>query len=329
VALLQLQKAHNFPGPASAVARTPVTLDKNKEFKQFDSQLSQQHSKGGGACLGCFQYQVSATLTGRLDGVANAELKRDAGGRIIGLGGFGNMNEYAARLVLQSVTDVTPKEEDYSKADAITRGDPSPADSNTPACNADSICEASRSSNAATNNAGMSPGNMSSGRGPVAAVQGATAAMGSDPGAVAAQKDAAVYGKPGEKNGVYIAFGIANEAAPGLDARGAEDSPDGVIYQCTFNMDRMQGLLSEVLIHLGQHISDLRTATADESLPLNTLENNAWVITVAIAVRDGQRSFTLPGGSLFYTAKWTATEREDKMEGALSSFLSKEEMLSK
>jgi hypothetical protein len=94
-------------------------------------------------------------------------------------------------------------------------------------------------------------------------------------------------------------------------------------------MDRMQGLLSEVLIHLGQHISDLRTATADESLPLNTLENNAWVITVAIAVRDGQRSFTLPGGSLFYTAKWTATEREDKMEGALSSFLSKEEMLSK
>ena len=42
---------------------------------------------------------------------------------MIGFGGFGNMNAYPARLVLESVSDVTPKEIDYSKTDAATKGD--------------------------------------------------------------------------------------------------------------------------------------------------------------------------------------------------------------
>jgi len=33
--------------------RTPVTLDKSKDFKQFDSLLSQPHQKGLDMCLGC------------------------------------------------------------------------------------------------------------------------------------------------------------------------------------------------------------------------------------------------------------------------------------
>ena len=43
--------------------------------------------------------------------------------RLSGFGGFGNMNAYPARLVLQSVSDVTPKEIDYSKTDDATKGD--------------------------------------------------------------------------------------------------------------------------------------------------------------------------------------------------------------
>jgi len=36
---------------------------------------------------------------GRLDTVADASIKRDASGKIVGFGGFGNMNAYPARLV--------------------------------------------------------------------------------------------------------------------------------------------------------------------------------------------------------------------------------------
>ena len=74
-------------------------------------------------CLGCTRYEVTATLVGRLDAVADATLKRDAAGKIVGFGGFGNMNAYPARLVLQSVSDVTPKEIDYSKTDAASKAE--------------------------------------------------------------------------------------------------------------------------------------------------------------------------------------------------------------
>jgi len=121
--MLTIQPARNYTGSYTPVTRTPVTLTKDKDFKQFDSSLAQTHQKGADMCLGCTRYKVTATLVGRLDTVADASLKRDAAGKIVGFGGFGNMNAYPARLVLQSVTDVAPKEIDYSKSDAATNGD--------------------------------------------------------------------------------------------------------------------------------------------------------------------------------------------------------------
>jgi hypothetical protein len=326
--VLQLQAAHNFAGKYEAVTRTPVTLEKSKEFKQFDSLLAQTHDKGG-MCLGCSRYEVSATLVGRLDGVANAALQRNDAGKVVGMGGFGNLNAYSARLVLQSVSDVSPKEEDYSKADAMSKGDMTIADLHVPVCNADAMCEANRATSSATSNSGVSNTNAGSVHGPVGYVQRAAAAMGTDPGAVAAQKDAEAFGKSGEQSGVNVVYGAPSEASASQDAQGTADSPDGVLYNCTINLDRAQGELTEVLLHEGQHIVDLRSAVANEIVPLFTLENNAWVITVSAAARDGMRSLTLPGGSLFYTAKWSAAERSDKMEDGLTTFLSKEEMLSK
>ena len=117
--MVTAQPARNFAGTLKTPARTPVTLDKSKDFKQFDSLLAQTHEKGADMCLGCARYEVTATLVGRLDSVADATMKRDASGKIVGFGGFGNMNAYPARLVLESVSDVTPKEIDYSKTDAI------------------------------------------------------------------------------------------------------------------------------------------------------------------------------------------------------------------
>ncbi len=123
-AMLVIQPARNFAGTYTPPTRTPVTLDKDKVFKNFDSLLAQGHEKGADMCLGCTRYEVTATLVGRLDSVADAKLTRDASGKIVGFGGFGNMNAYPARLVLQSVSDVTPKEIDFSKNDAETKGLP-------------------------------------------------------------------------------------------------------------------------------------------------------------------------------------------------------------
>ena len=121
-AMLTIGPARNFTGKFTPATRTPVTLDKSKELKQFDSLLAQKHEKGADMCLGCTRYEVTATLVGRLDSVADATLERDSSGKIVGFGGFGNMNAYPARLVLESVTDVTPKEVDYSKNDQETKG---------------------------------------------------------------------------------------------------------------------------------------------------------------------------------------------------------------
>ena len=122
-AMLTMQPAKNFTGTITPPTRAAVTLDKSKDFKQFDSLLAQKHEKGADMCLGCTRYEVTATLVGRLDSVADATLKRDASGKIVGFGGFGNMNAYPARLVLESVSDVTPKEIDFSKNDDETKGD--------------------------------------------------------------------------------------------------------------------------------------------------------------------------------------------------------------
>jgi hypothetical protein len=112
-AILQLQPARNFAGTVTAVNRNPVTLESDKDFKQFDSLLSTSH-KGGGMCLGCMRYEVSATLVGRLDGVGPT-LRRDNTNKIVEIRGFGNLNAYSARLVLKSVSDVSPQEIDFSK----------------------------------------------------------------------------------------------------------------------------------------------------------------------------------------------------------------------
>src|SRR6185437_16033838 len=117
-AMLTLQLAANSPAKPVASTRPPVILDRNKEFKRFDDALAAQ-PKTQGLCLGCPRYAVSATLTGRIDAVDAPALAR-RGGKFSLLRGFGNMNRYPARLVLQSVSNVSETEIDYSKPAAAT-----------------------------------------------------------------------------------------------------------------------------------------------------------------------------------------------------------------
>jgi hypothetical protein len=304
VAIVTAQPAHNFAGTLKPATRTPVTLDKSKDFKQFDSLLSQPHQKGLDMCLGCARYEVTATLTGRLDTVADASIKRDASGKIVSFGGFGNMNAYPARLVLASVSDVAPKEIDYSKTDAITKGD--------------SV---------------LTPPPGSGGGGefddPFAIAVRLASHVAAGPAAEQTQKAVAQFPKPKEQNGVSVVYGVGNEVTP--DGQGTKDSPDGVLYNCVFNRDRLQGPSMVIaLFHIGQHVADLRNPKPDSAdAPFLLNENDAWVVTSIAAIVGGQKYLTLPGAYLFWNITWPADQRDDKMEAALKDFLSNEALLSR
>jgi len=117
VAMLTLRLAANSPGTPRAESRVPVHLEKNNEFRRFEEALSAKPKEKEG-CLGCPRYTVTATLTGRLDGVDAPILEREDG-MFTMVRGFGNMNRYPARLVLQSVSHVSEIEIDYSKPAAV------------------------------------------------------------------------------------------------------------------------------------------------------------------------------------------------------------------
>jgi hypothetical protein len=121
-AFLRLQLGKNSPVVVTNSSRAPVTLDKNKDFKDFDNLLATP-AKTNGLCLGCPKFTVTATLVGRLDGTKDAGLIRDGAGKVTGLSGFGNLNRYNARLVLQSVSDVSSQEIDYAKGGAAPPND--------------------------------------------------------------------------------------------------------------------------------------------------------------------------------------------------------------
>ncbi len=301
VAIVQLQPAKNFAGTVPSSPRTPVTLDKSKDFKQFDSLLSTPH-KTSAMCLGCARYRVNATLVGRLDGVASAELTKDASGKIVSLGGFGNLNAYSARLVLQSVADVSPKEVDFSKTDAVTKTENGP---DKPTLNGpDAVAAANKSAQA-----------FGAGSIPLTTVERATG----------------VYGKAKEQNGVIIGFGAGNEAAAKYEAQGTADSPDGMLYNCTFNTNRLQGdAMIRAIVHAGQHIADLRTPPAGSSkLTLYEMEFQGWVTTVLTAISNGQKTLTLPGGYLIWNTAWPSADREKELNEAMAKFLAEEEVLSR
>jgi hypothetical protein len=298
--MLQVQPAHNFAGTYTAPTRTPVELDKSKDFKQFDNLLSQPHNKGGGMCLGCSRYAVTATLVGRLDGVESASLQRDKAGKIIGFGGFGNMNAYPARLVLQSVADVTQKELDYSKSDALTKDTPAP-----PADNGGYFDL-------------------------LAAAEKSIAALAGVPAGAQVEKDVAVFGKKGEHTGVSIIYATTNEASPKDEAPGAKDSPDGILFNCIVYQSRLdQTETTRAVIHMGQHVSDLRSPQpGNEDAPPFVLEYNGWMMTAAAAISSGDKFLTMPGGYLLWNLTWKPEERNSNMGDTLKKFLSNEAALS-
>jgi hypothetical protein len=294
---VHIQPARNFAGEVPAAQRTPVTLDKNnKDFKLFDSQLAAPYKKGG-MCLGCNKFLVTATLMGRLDAVEKADLAHDKAGKIIGFGGFGHMNAYSARLVLQSVSDVTSKEIDYSKTLASTKDDTAPGSGEL-----DQLAAARKMV------AAITPGVLAG---------------------VQLKRAVDAFGKEGEHNGVVISNGAGNEAAAKYEGKGAVDSPDGLLFTCTFNLNRMEGdAEGRAIIFAGENIANLRNpAPEDVGAGVYELENYAWQITVLDALANKQKTLTLPGGYLVFNSTWPPDDRKQKVGEAIDSFLTDEELL--
>jgi len=297
-AMVQVQPAHNFTGDVSAVQRTPVTLDKNnKDFKLFDSQLSAQYKKGG-MCLGCNKFEVTATLVGRLDAVEKAGVQRDKAGKIVGFGGFGHMNAYATRLVLQSVSDVTSKEIDYSATLAITKDDNAPEKlAADPVIAARALADAYK--------AGDKTGEL-------------------------IKRAAYAYGKPNEKNtGVVIVHSPGNEAAAKYEGKAAVDSPDGLLFTCTINESKLFGdAESRAVMFAGEDVADLRNPLPEDvNAPFFDQEEHALGITAMDAFATGQKTLTLPGGYLIWNKAWPTDGISKKVDDAIESFVLKEELL--
>jgi hypothetical protein len=122
---------------------------------------------------------------------------------------------------------------------------------------------------------------------------------------------------------------VANEASPKDEEPGAKDSPDGVLFNCMFNSDRLQqDSLTRAVLHLGVHVAELRNpAPGNEGAPAYILESDAWVVTTVSAASSGQKFLTLPGGYLIWDGNWPSAERNGKMGTALKDFLANEALL--
>lgn len=289
-ASVQLQLGRNNPAAMSNANRSRIKIDKSKEFKQFDSLLSAPY-KAGSMCLGCIRYTVTATLVGRLDGVKEAGIARDNAGKFVNVDGFGNLNLYRARLVLQTVADVSPNEIDYSKVSSATKDDSA---------------------------------RESEGGDPVATAHQAARAFGTDSQAgKELERAAAAYGKEGDDNGVEVGFGTPNEVPKNDGRKGDKDSPDGLLFNCTFDADRLKGdALARAIAHIGTHIADLRDSgpTAVQMSAYN-LEYRAWQTTVLGAVAFQQKTLTAPGGYLLWNSGWATADRNKMMDEAITNFL--------
>ncbi|HVR38985.1 MAG TPA: carboxypeptidase-like regulatory domain-containing protein [Thermoanaerobaculia bacterium] len=88
----------SFGGSAPQPERAPVRLQKDRAFAKFQKLLStEMYPRGRDViCMSCDRYEVTATLTGRLDYATR--------------GGFGHLNGFKTQLVLESVSDVSAKD---------------------------------------------------------------------------------------------------------------------------------------------------------------------------------------------------------------------------
>jgi hypothetical protein len=131
------------------------------------------------------------------------------------------------------------------------------------------------------------------------------------------------FGKKDDQNGVIIEFGTANEVRKTEGSKGAHDSPDGVLFNCTFNMARLQGdALTRAIVHSGALVAELRNPLpGTENDGLFEMEYRAWATTSFSAVAVGQKTMTISGGYVLWNMAWPPAERTRLLDEALKASL--------
>jgi hypothetical protein len=291
VVMLQMQAAKNFSG-TPAVKRDQVKLEKNKDWKQFDSILSEPY-KGHGLCLGCARNAAAATLTGRIDAAKSAVMQRDSAGKIVSMGGFGNLNAYPVRMVLEEVSNPTAAPVDYSKIADDVKHDSEPA---------------------------TAAGD------PRSSLGDATSAAGTfsknSPNAALITRAVSAFGDKDNYSGIEINNGNDNEADI-YAGQSRHDSPDGVVYYVTVDPNRLRGKeMGYAMVHLGSHIADMR-GQQPPSGPISVFatESNAWLTDAFYALGKNQDNIVLPGGYLLWSLNWPTPERTNRMSGGILRYL--------
>jgi len=89
----------SFGGSTPQLSRPEIVLKRDRAFRQMTRFLEAEMypRERRSICMGCRRYEVTATMIGRVDHAA-------------GRGGFGHLNGYKTRLLLQSVAEVSARD---------------------------------------------------------------------------------------------------------------------------------------------------------------------------------------------------------------------------
>lgn len=128
-----------------------------------------------------------------------------------------------------------------------------------------------------------------------------------------------------------MGFGIPNEVPKNDGPKSDNNSPDGLVLNCTFDMDRLKGdALARAIEHVGTHLADLRGPNPGApAVTTYDLEYRAWQTTVLGAVAFQQKTLTAPGGYLLWNSAWPAAERSKMVDEGIASLLKDGEALKK
>jgi hypothetical protein len=173
----------------------------------------------------------------------------------------------------------------------------------------------------------LSPQEIDYAKGSVAAspnsVPGNVSFIPNSPAADQVKRAAAAFGAQGEDNGVGVGFGVANEILKQETTKSNSNSPDGLLFNVTFDGERLKGPAMEVAMsHMGTHIADIRsTASEVANLPLYGLEFRAWQTAAVSALADKLKTLMLPGDYLIYSQSWPNADLGKNVNSGISSFL--------
>ena len=271
-------------GSAPAPSST-VHLVRNDAWKNFDDSLTATF-RSVGSCLGCVANTATATLTGWVEAVDALPWQKD-GQRFTRYSGFGNLNAYRVRLVLEQVTDVTPHPVNYgAAANALAMASPS-----LPPGDAERLLQSASETFA-----------------------NGTAAYGQ------LRRAGVAFGSKADRNGILMRPLPPNERRAGEQTTGASSSTDGLIAYVDYDPNRLtpDGLVRALAIE-GSALADVREARSRPALV--ELDGHGVQTLLLLAAATGMRSLTLPGGAVLWQSVWPETERKDHVTTALALYL--------